>query len=286
MTLLLAPEEFALYGSGYIQARPLPLALGVLQGALRAAGHDVSAYDLSPALERESSPEEWLALYDVDGVLESLGRGGDGALRERIDALLERRTSPLRRGGRVLRREQLHLEMHAGYGSPRGSSRATISRRLGGANADHLMQFRWMYRPLSGALKMRRAVSGEYASLKRFLEGVPLERLPGAVRLTGGEAVRNPVSRPSFVRPDFDGLPLEPYEVTLRRMADSEEEAREAERQLFGVSMARSQAISAQNHALPKLFRRGAVVLPYYFNTLRVHMRVCGRAGDWTRCAR
>ena len=54
MTLLLAPEEFALYGGGYIQARPLPLALGVLQGALRSAGHDVSAYDLSPSLRRRT----------------------------------------------------------------------------------------------------------------------------------------------------------------------------------------------------------------------------------------
>jgi len=271
MTLLLAPEEFSLYGGGYIQARPLPLALGVLQGALRAAGHGVSAYDLSPALEQEASLEDWLALYDVDGVLTSLKRGGEGALRARMDALLdETDVADSDAAGVSIGANSSIFEMHAGLlMAARIIARYGKRVAVGGANADHLMQFLWMYRPLvEAALQMgvTLLVGPGDDSLPRFLEGVPPERLPGAVRLAGGEPVRNPVSAPSFVRPDFDGLKLAPYAVSLRRMADPEQEARAAERQLFGVSMARSQAISAQNNALASFFRRSALVLPYYFN--------------------
>lgn len=271
MTLLLAPEEFALFGGGYIQARPLPLVLGVLQGALRAAGHRVSSYDLSPALEREPSPDQWLALYDVDGVLKSLRRGGEGPLRARIDALLDATdVAESDAAGVSVGANSSIFEMHAGLLiAARIIARYGKRVAVGGANADHLMQFLWMYRPLVEAalgMGVTLLVGPGEASLPGFLEGVPLDQLPGAVRLTDGDPARNPVSPPSFIRPDFDGLPLEPYAVSLRRMGDPQEEARTAERQLFGVSMARSQAISAQNNALPPFLRRSALVLPYYFN--------------------
>ena len=271
MTLLLAPEEYALFGGGYIQARPLPLALGVLQGALRAAGHVVSSYDLSPALEREPSKDQWLALYDVDGVLDSLGRCGDGPLRARIDALLDATdVASSDAAGVSFGANSSIFEIHAGLLiAARIIARFGKRVAVGGANADHLMQFLWMYRPLVEAalgMGVTLLVGPGEESLTGFLEGVPPERLNGAVRLTDGGPVRNPVSRPSFIRPDFDGLKLAPYAVSLRRMGDPQVEARAAERQLFGVSMARSQAISEQNSALPPFLRRSAMVLPFYFN--------------------
>ena len=270
MTLLLAPEEYALYG-GYIQARPLPLALGVLQGALRAAGHSVSSYDLSPAIERESSPEDWMALYDVEGVLQSLRHGGEGPLCPHMDALLDATDiADCDAAGVSIGANSSIFEMHAGLLlAARIIARYGKRVAVGGANADHLMQFFWMYRPLVETvmgLGVTLLVGPGDESLPGFLEGAPPEKLPGAVRLMDGAPVRNPVSPPSFICPDFDGMPLDPYAVSFRRMGDPEEEKHTAERQLFGVSMAHSQSIGARNSALPPFRRLNALVLPYYFN--------------------
>jgi hypothetical protein len=270
MTLLLAPEEYALYGGGYIQARPLPLALGVLQGALRAAGHRVSAYDLSPAIEAERDPRAWLALYDLDGVLESLGRAGKARCARDWTRSSTRRTSPIATRRAVDRRKLLHLRNACGISAGRADhrtlwqARGRRRRERGPPDAVYLD----VQAADRGYLQARRHIPGRPGdeSLPSFLEGVGIERLPGAVRLEGGEPVRNPVAAPSFVRPDFDSLPLEPYAVSFRRMGNPPEEAREAGRQLFGVSMARSQSISARNGALPPFLKREALVLPFYFN--------------------
>ncbi|MDD3213380.1 MAG: radical SAM protein [Eubacteriales bacterium] len=271
LTLLLAPEEYAFFGGGFIQARPLPLAIGVLQGALRAAGHCVTSFDLSPILERESDSEKWLFLYDVNGVLESLRHGGDGPLSSQLDALLDATdVETCDAAGVSIGANCSIFEMHTGLLlAARIISRYGKRVAVGGANADHLMQFSGMYHTLLKAvteLGVTLLVGPGDESLPAFLEGVPAESLPGAVRMENGVPLRNAVSKPSFICPDFDGLPLAPYAVTLRRMADPEKEKRAAERQLFGVSMPRSQAISTRNASLPPFLKRSALVLPYYFN--------------------
>ena len=89
---------------------------------------------------------------------------------------------------------------------------------------------------------------------------------------------------PSFVCPDFDGLALEAYQTSLRRMKTIKEEEREAEKQLFGVSMPRAQGISAHIAALPSAMRRETLVLPFYFNSGCVfNCAFCVQSrGDWS----
>ena len=110
MTLLLAPQELTLYGKGFNTARPMPLAIGVLQGAVRNAGHSISSFDLSTVLQHEKQPDAWEALYDVDGVLQSLRQGGEGPLCEPDGSAAERHGRGfLRCRGDIHWREQFHF---------------------------------------------------------------------------------------------------------------------------------------------------------------------------------
>lgn len=272
LTLLLAPQELTLYGAGFALARPMPLAIGVLQGALRRAGHSVSSYDLSTALQEELCPDAWKALYDVDGVLQSLKRGGEGALCDRLDRLLDAtNVAGCDAAGLSLGANNSIFEIHAGL-LLAARIRARYGKRvaLGGANADHLLSYEWMYRPLLETLPQLGvtllAGPGD-ESLPMFLEGKPERELPGAVRWENGRPMRNPVSPPSFVRPDFEGLALEPYQTSLRRMHTPQEEEQAAEKQLFDVSMPKAQGISARVAMLPPDRLRKTLVLPFYFNS-------------------
>lgn len=271
LTLLLAPEEYAFFGGGFIQARPLPLAIGVLQGALRAAGHSVTSFDLSPMLERESFSAEWLSLFSVDSVIESLRHGGEGPLSAQLDKLLDATDVVLcDAAGVSIGANSSIFEMHTGLLlAARILSRFGKRVAVGGANVDHLTQFFWMYQPLLEAvldLGITLIVGPGEESLPAFLAGEPTEKLPGAISIVNGQLMRIPVSKPSFICPDFDGLPLAPYAVSFRRMSDPALENQKAERQLFSVTMTRSQAISARNASLPAFLTHSALVLPYYFN--------------------
>ncbi len=290
MTLLLAPQELTLYGKGFNLARPMPLALGVLQGALRHAGHCVSAYDLSTALQHEPNPDAWNALYDVNGVLESLKHGGEGPLCQRLDTLLDATdVAACDAAGISLGANNSIFEIHAGMLlAARIIARYGKRVAMGGANADHLLSYDWMYRPLLEAvlgLGVTLLVGPGDESLPMFLEGEPVETLPGAVRLVDGHPVRNPVSPPSFVCPDFDGLALEPYRTFLRRMNTAQEEETEAEKQLFDVSMPKAQGISARIAMLPPEQLRETLVLPFYFNSGCVfHCAFCVQSReDWSK---
>ncbi len=289
MTLLLAPQELTLYGGGFTLARPMPLAIGVLQGALRRAGHSVSSYDLSTALQEDPQPDAWKALYDVDAVLQSLKRGGEGVLRDRLDRLLDATdVAGCDAAGISLGANNSIFEIHAGM-LLAARIRARYGKRvaIGGANADHLLSYEWMYSPLLEAVSELGAallVGPGDESLPMFLEGKPADRLPGAVRWADGRPVRNPVSAPSFVCPDFDGLALQPYQTSLRRMSAAAEEDQAAEKQLFDVSMPKAQGISARMAALPPDMLRKTLVLPFYFNSGCVfHCAFCVQSReDWT----
>lgn len=289
MTLLLAPQELTLYGAGFNLAKPIPLAIGVLQGALRSAGHSVSSYDLSTALQDEPCPEEWKALYDVDSVLQSLKRGGEGVLCNRLDRLLDAtNVAHCDVAGISLGANNSIFEMHAGMLlAARIIARHGNRVALGGANADHLISYYWIYKPLVEAvlgLGATLLVGPGDKSLPMFLEGKPEDWLPGAVRLVNGCPVRNPVSPPSFVCPDFDGLALEPYQTSLRRMNTTHEEEIAAEKQLFDVSMPKAQGISARVALLPSSMQRKTLVLPFYLNSGCVfNCAFCVQSrGDWS----
>ncbi|MFH1880515.1 MAG: radical SAM protein [Bacillota bacterium] len=289
LTLILAPEEYALYKSNYIQARPLPLALGVLQGALRAAGRRVSSFDMSPVLENDADPEGWKAVYDADAVLHSLLNGGEGPLQMRIDALLDTTdVADCDAAGVSWGANNSIFEMHTGLLlAARIMARYGKRVAVGGSNTDHVMQFAWMYRPLiEAAVRMgvTLLVGPGDQSLPLFLEGAEAETLPGAVQWVKGQAVRSAVSAPSFVCPDFDGLRLEPYMTTFRRTGDPQQDHLEAMEQLFHVTMVRSQAISANNAKRIPLVQQKNLVLPFYFNSgcvFRCTFCVQSRT-DWT----
>ena len=208
MTLLLAPQELTLYGAGFNTARPMPLAIGVLQGALRRAGHSVSSFDLSAGLQDESDPDAWKALYDVDQVLTSLKQGGEGPLCHRLDRMLD--ATDITRcdaAGISIGANNSIFEMHAGM-LLAARIRARFQKRvaLGGANVDHLLSYEWMYKPLIDAilgLNVTLLAGPGDESLPRFLENEPAQRLPGAVRLESGRIVRNPVSPAQLRMPGF-----------------------------------------------------------------------------------
>ena len=289
MTLLLAPQELTLYGKGFNTARPMPLAIGVLQGAVRNAGHSISSFDLSTPLQHETHPDAWEVLYDVDGVLQSLRQGGEGPLCDRMDRLLDATdVASCDVAGISIGANNSIFEMHAGMLlATRIIARYGKRVVMGGANADHLLSYAWMYQPLIDAvlaLGVTLLVGPGDESLPMLLDGQPAACLPGAVRLADGVAVRNPVSPPSFVRPDFDGLTLTPYQTALRRRKTAYEEEKTAEEQLFDVSMPKAQGISAHVAMLPQSMLRHMLVLPFYFNSGCVfNCAFCVQSrGDWS----
>ena len=205
---MLAPQELTLYGKGFITAKPMPLAIGVLQGAVRSAGHSISSFDLSTALENETHPDEWKALYDIDGVLQSLKRGGDGPLCDRLDQMLDATNVAFcDAAGISLGANNSIFEMHAGILlAARIIARFGKRVVMGGANVDHLLSYDWMYKPLIDAvldLGVTLLAGPGDESLPGFLESIPAHSLPGAVRLINGRPVRNPVSPPRLRLPGF-----------------------------------------------------------------------------------
>ncbi len=276
--LILVPSQAALYDPRFARHTPLPLVLGVLQGHLRHEGFDAVSVDLNLAMSRDDQAplsDAWALLFDRERVLRCLATGTDSGLDGLLDGMLA--GTPAAEcdvvgisTGPEMAFSEIHLALLLGR-----RIQATLGKPVvfGGLNLGFLWNFRESFDDLWRAIPGGTYLfigPGERSFARLLAGGTPDERvhpsLPGAIYRREAGFVRNPYDAPTFVTPDFGGLPLARY----TRCCDVSAPAAESEhRNLvhnYKWPVWAATRASDRNRELPDGCREERLVIPYVFN--------------------